>query len=71
MNAFTPGLAPLLKLAGDLDDVADHIEHTLAYENPAAVAYVRRELWLAAERLIHVLESTWTGDNDASAATTA
>jgi hypothetical protein len=66
MPALPPGLAPLLKLAAQLNDIADHIDDgVLSYHEANAVAYVRHELWAAAERLVYVLESTWTGDADA------
>jgi len=72
MPAFPASLAPLIKLAGQLDDVAEHIEQgVLQYQDAAAVAYVRYQLWLAAEHLVHDLESTWTGDDDVAAATSA
>ena len=58
MNGLTPGLAPLVKLAGQLDDVASQIGHgVLGYEDPAAVAGVRHALRAAAERLVCALDS--------------
>jgi hypothetical protein len=58
MPAFPASLAPLLKLAGQLDDVADNINRgVLSYHDAVAVAYVRHELWQAAEHLIHSLKA--------------
>ena len=65
---YPTSLTPLLQLAHQINDVADHVEQdVLKYQDPVAVACARHELWLACERMSHALESTWTPDDNLAA----